>query len=99
IPLELREGESPVVIGRTHTKVAESSSKRGIFFKSKVVSRAHAEVRVEQHASGASPPRFFIRDTKSSAVTFLNHKRLSPANKESHSYELKDGDILQLGVD
>ncbi|KAF8328956.1 hypothetical protein F5887DRAFT_1064484 [Amanita rubescens] len=43
-------------------------------FKSKVISRAHAE----------------IWDTKLSSGTFLNH---------SWPFQLKDGDILQLGVD
>ena len=62
-------------------------------FKSKVVSRAHAEVWVELGG------KFFIRDTKSSSGTFLNHVRLSPANSESRPYQMKDGDILQLGVD
>ncbi|KAK7000566.1 putative E3 ubiquitin-protein ligase dma1 [Favolaschia claudopus] len=57
-----------------------------VAFKSKVVSRAHAEV-------------FMIRDTKSSSGTFLNHVRLSAANTESRPHPLKDGDILQLGVD
>ncbi|KAG6865074.1 hypothetical protein C0991_005303 [Blastosporella zonata] len=62
-------------------------------FKSKVVSRAHAEIWVENGG------RFFIKDTKSSSGTFLNHVRLSPANTESRPYQMKDGDILQLGVD
>ncbi|KAA1472716.1 SMAD/FHA domain-containing protein [Dentipellis sp. KUC8613] len=62
-------------------------------FKSKVVSRAHAEVWCE--AGG----KFFIRDTKSSSGTFLNHVRLSAANQESRAFEIKDGDTLQLGVD
>ncbi|KAG6875558.1 hypothetical protein C0993_008572 [Termitomyces sp. T159_Od127] len=62
-------------------------------FKSKVVSRAHAEIWVE------SGGRFFIKDTKSSSGTFLNHVRLSPANTESRPFQMKDGDILQLGVD
>ncbi|KAK2462838.1 hypothetical protein APHAL10511_005150 [Amanita phalloides] len=62
-------------------------------FKSKVVSRAHAEVWVEKGG------KFFIKDTKSSSGTFLNHVRLSPANQGSRPHQLKDGDILQLGVD
>ncbi|KAJ7030714.1 SMAD/FHA domain-containing protein [Mycena alexandri] len=65
-----------------------------IAFKSKVVSRAHAEVWCEEGAC-----LFFIRDTKSSSGTFLNHVRLSPAGTESRPHPLKDGDILQLGVD
>lgn len=62
-------------------------------FKSKVVSRAHAEIWAE--AGG----KFYVKDTKSSSGTFLNHTRLSPANTESVNYQIKDGDILQLGVD
>ncbi len=61
-------------------------------FKSKVVSRAHAEV-------WADGGRFYIKDTKSSSGTFLNHTRLSTPNTESRPFPLKDGDLLQLGVD
>ncbi|KAF9130897.1 hypothetical protein BG015_003947 [Linnemannia schmuckeri] len=42
---------------------------------------------------------FFIRDTKSSSGTFLNHARLSPPGVESKPTLLKDGDVIQLGVD
>jgi pSer/pThr/pTyr-binding forkhead associated (FHA) protein len=72
---------------------ANALSSNKLAFKSKVVSRAHAEVWVE--AGG----KFFIKDTKSSSGTFLNHVRLSPANSESRAHQIKDGDILQLGVD
>lgn len=41
----------------------------------------------------------YIRDTKSSSGTFLNHVRLSAAGNESRPVELHDGDIVQLGVD
>ena len=61
-------------------------------FRSKVVSRAHAEIWVERGM-------FFVKDTKSSSGTFLNHVRLSLANTESRPFQIKDGDILQLGVD
>lgn len=64
-----------------------------IAFKSKVVSRGHAEVWCEPGG------KFFIRDTKSSSGTFLNHIRLSAPNVESRPHSIKDGDILQLGVD
>ncbi|KAJ9105267.1 hypothetical protein QFC21_001634 [Naganishia friedmannii] len=64
-----------------------------VAFKSKVVSRAHAEIWCE--AGG----KFFVRDTKSSSGTFLNHIRLSNPNTESRPYPIKDGDIVQLGVD
>ncbi|BGP39709.1 hypothetical protein JCM10450v2_003678 [Rhodotorula kratochvilovae] len=64
-----------------------------VAFKSKVVSRGHAEIWADD--SG----KFFIRDTKSSSGTFLNHIRLSSPNVESRPSALKDGDVLQLGVD
>ncbi|KAJ1018828.1 hypothetical protein NDA16_004633 [Ustilago loliicola] len=64
-----------------------------IAFKSKVVSRGHAEIWCE--AGG----KFFIRDTKSSSGTFLNHIRLSGPNLESRPFAIKDGDVVQLGVD
>ncbi|KAJ1964749.1 hypothetical protein GGI12_001225 [Dipsacomyces acuminosporus] len=63
-----------------------------IAFKSKVVSRSHAEIWTEKG-------QFFIKDTKSSSGTFLNHMRLSPPGVESRPHPLHDGDILQLGVD
>ncbi|KAJ2841003.1 hypothetical protein GGI22_008099, partial [Coemansia erecta] len=63
-----------------------------IAFRSKVVSRSHAEIWTENG-------HFFIKDTKSSSGTFLNHMRLSPPGVESRPYPLHDGDILQLGVD
>ncbi|KAG8765002.1 hypothetical protein FRC12_007732, partial [Ceratobasidium sp. 428] len=64
-----------------------------IAFRSKVVSRAHAEVWCAQGG------KFLIRDTRSSSGTFLNHTRLSAPNIESRPQELHDGDIIQLGVD
>ncbi|GAA5849508.1 hypothetical protein JCM8547_000479 [Rhodosporidiobolus lusitaniae] len=64
-----------------------------VAFKSKVVSRGHAEIWVDEAG------KFFIRDTKSSSGTFLNHIRLSGPNIESRPSPLKDGDVLQLGVD
>ncbi|GAC99221.1 hypothetical protein PHSY_006821 [Pseudozyma hubeiensis SY62] len=64
-----------------------------IAFKSKVVSRGHAEIWCEPGG------KFFIRDTKSSSGTFLNHIRLSGPNLESKPFAIKDGDVVQLGVD
>jgi E3 ubiquitin-protein ligase DMA1/2 len=63
-----------------------------ICFKSKAISRAHAEIWVE------SGGRFFIKDTKSNSGTFLNRERLSIANTESRPFQIKDGDILELGL-
>ncbi|KAI8461785.1 hypothetical protein BY996DRAFT_4573043 [Phakopsora pachyrhizi] len=64
-----------------------------IAFKSKVVSRGHADIFTDTSGN------FFIKDTKSSSGTFLNHIRLSAPGGESRPFPLRDGDILQLGVD
>ena len=64
-----------------------------VAFKSKVVSRGHADIWTDDFG------KFFIKDTKSSSGTFLNHIRLSGPGLESKAFPLKDGDILQLGVD
>ncbi|KAJ1733239.1 hypothetical protein LPJ72_002967 [Coemansia sp. Benny D160-2] len=77
-------------VGRFTDKVSQQMSR--IAFRSKVVSRSHAEIWTD----GGS---FFIKDTKSSSGTFLNHMRLSPPGVESRPHPLHDGDILQLGVD
>lgn len=61
-------------------------------FKSKVVSRKHCEF---SFANGS----WQIRDVSSSSGTFLNHIRLSQPNTESRLYPVKDGDIVQLGID
>ncbi|PVU99055.1 hypothetical protein BB560_005484, partial [Smittium megazygosporum] len=77
-------------VGRFTDKTGPQSTR--IAFKSKVVSRSHAEIWNENN-------QFFIKDIKSSSGTFLNHVRLSPPGVESRPFPLKDGDILQLGVD
>lgn len=71
---------------------ANMSTAAPVGFKSKVVSRRHCEFWVEEG-------QWFIRDVKSSSGTFLNHVRLSPPNTESRPYPVKDGDIVQLGID
>jgi len=74
-------------------------------FKSKVVSRSHAEIwcepggKVGTSDKGIADKQFYIRDTASSSGTFLNHIRLSSPNVQSRPQLLKDGDVLQLGVD
>jgi len=97
IARDVKEGDTPLRIGRFTDRsglgIANAPGSNKLAFKSKVVSRAHAEIWAE--TSG----KFFIRDTKSSSGTFLNHVRLSPANSDSRPFELKDGDVLQLGVD
>ncbi|EJT99538.1 hypothetical protein DACRYDRAFT_95915 [Dacryopinax primogenitus] len=93
---QLTDGQAPIRIGR----FTDRRSTRGtgdddgkIAFRSKVVSRAHAEVWCEP--SG----KVLLRDTQSSSGTFLNHIRLSAPSVESRPFPVKDGDVIQLGVD
>lgn len=64
-----------------------------LHFNSKVVSRLHAEIWCEGDG------QMYIRDTKSSSGTFLNHQRLAPPNMMSMAFPLHDGDVIQFGVD
>ncbi|OJK01603.1 hypothetical protein ASPACDRAFT_13219, partial [Aspergillus aculeatus ATCC 16872] len=61
-------------------------------FKSKVVSRKHCEF---MYLNG----QWHVKDVGSSSGTFLNHMRLSQPNIASRLYTIKDGDIVQLGID
>lgn len=63
------------------------------YFDSKVLSRQHAEIYADRNG------RVFIRDVKSSNGTFVNGMRLSPENKESEPRELREQDVLELGID
>lgn len=63
------------------------------YFDSKVLSRQHAEVWADRQG------RIFIRDVKSSNGTFVNGLRLSQENKESEPRELREQDVLELGID
>lgn len=96
---DVKEGDAPLRIGRFTDRsglsvaALNAQNTNKLAFKSKVVSRAHAEVWCEAGS------KFFIKDTKSSSGTFLNHIRLSAPNTESRPFPLKDGDVLQLGVD
>ncbi|KAL1863385.1 hypothetical protein Plec18167_000478 [Paecilomyces lecythidis] len=61
-------------------------------FKSKVVSRKHCEF---SFVNG----QWHVKDVGSSSGTFLNHMRLSQPNMVSRLYAVRDGDIVQLGID
>ncbi len=63
------------------------------FFDSKVLSRQHAEVWADREG------RVLIRDVKSSNGTFVNGQRLSAENRESPPHVLREGDVLELGID
>lgn len=63
-----------------------------VWFKSKVVSRSHAEIWFKDG-------QVYLRDVGSSSGTFLNDLRLSPPSKMSRPYPLREGDVVQLGVD
>ncbi|KAF9219029.1 hypothetical protein BS17DRAFT_718799 [Gyrodon lividus] len=98
ITRDLKDDDPPLRIGRFTDRsgiglnAANLLGSNKLAFKSKVVSRSHAEIWLQ---SG----KFLIKDTKSSSGTFLNHLRLSPAGHESKPFQLRDGDVLQLGVD
>lgn len=80
-------------IGRqTNAKTVPTQSNG--FFDSKVLSRQHAEVWAEK-ANG----RVWIRDIKSSNGTFVNGQRLSQENRDSEPHELRENDVLELGID
>ncbi len=63
------------------------------YFDSKVLSRQHAEVWSDRNG------KIWIRDVKSSNGTFVNGQRLSPENRDSDPHELREHDLLELGID
>ena len=85
------DDEEILVVGR-HTDRLVSEHPTAVVFRSKVVSRNHAKM-------WCSKGQWYLQDVGSSSGTFLNHIRLSPPNMESTPYTLKDGDIVQLGID
>ncbi|KAJ3417204.1 hypothetical protein HDV05_006410 [Chytridiales sp. JEL 0842] len=80
---------------QTPTTQKEDEEKKTDFiaFRSKVVSRTHAELWVS--ADG----QLMFKDVGSSSGTFVNRIRLSPSGKESRPHVVKSGDVIQLGVD
>ncbi|KAF2839123.1 hypothetical protein M501DRAFT_933617 [Patellaria atrata CBS 101060] len=79
-------------IGR-QTNVKTVPTPTNGYFDSKVLSRQHAEVWADK--SG----KIFIRDVKSSNGTFVNGQRLSQENRDSEPHELREQDVLELGID
>ena len=63
------------------------------FFDSKVLSRSHAEIWADRAG------KVWIKDVKSSNGTFVNSTRLSLENRESEPHQLREHDLLELGID
>lgn len=87
-------GSRPILIGRYNTRTQPSNDpliQDHIGFKSKVISRKHCEVLIQDG-------RWYIRDLGSSSGTFLNHIRMSAQNKTSNLLALHSGDLVQLGI-
>jgi pSer/pThr/pTyr-binding forkhead associated (FHA) protein len=85
-------GRQVIKDGQPVIKGNKQQSQDNIWLNSKVVSRTHAELWMKNQ-------QLYIRDIGSSSGTFLNKMRLSPSGKESRPYPIKQGDILQFGVD
>ncbi|KAJ3100613.1 hypothetical protein HDU97_002101 [Phlyctochytrium planicorne] len=78
--------------GRSDPAAKSPQNPYSIEFSSRVVSRAHAEVFVEDDV-------VYIQDIGSKSGTYINGVRLSDPNHKSESFELRTGDILQFGQD
>ncbi|KAK9453416.1 hypothetical protein V1511DRAFT_462235 [Dipodascopsis uninucleata] len=95
-PIERKGRPGNVIrLGRYTDKKEISKAEQAyapVVFKSKVVSRSHAEIWMQNG-------QWYVKDIRSSSGTFLNHIRLAPACQMSQAFPIKDGDILQLGMD
>ncbi|KAG1789016.1 uncharacterized protein HD556DRAFT_1275673, partial [Suillus plorans] len=90
---DLIDGETPVRIGRfSGHSASDARSTNEITFDTRVLSRLHAEIWSDNG-------KIYIKDTKSSSGTFLNHVHINCPGSGSAPYQLKDGDFVQLGVD
>lgn len=79
-------------IGRQTNAKTQPTPLNG-YFDSKVLSRQHAEIWADRNG------KIWIRDVKSSNGTFVNGYRLSPENRDSDPHGLREGDVLELGID
>src|SRR5271170_6782065 len=91
-PIDRKVDDGEVLVVGRHTDRLVSEHPNAVVFRSKVVSRNHAKM-------WSSNGQWYLQDVGSSSGTFLNHIRLSPPNVESTPYPIKDGDIVQLGID
>lgn len=79
-------------IGRQTNNKTQPTPLNG-YFDSKVLSRQHAEIWADRNG------KIWIRDVKSSNGTFVNGQRLSQENRDSDPHELREQDMLELGID
>jgi E3 ubiquitin-protein ligase DMA1/2 len=91
-PIDRKVDDGEILMVGRHTDRLVQEHPNAIVFRSKVVSRNHAKL-------WCSAGQWYLQDVGSSSGTFLNHIRLSPASVESIPYAIKDGDIVQLGID
>jgi len=83
--IELPQDLSVIHIGKPNDKVPPDIDVSG-FPDSDIVSRIHADIRVEGDA-------FYIEDIGSSNGTYVNHTPLTPGNR----HKLRAGDRISLG--
>jgi len=92
--LELKPREIVKIGRKVSAKVPPAPG--NAIFDSKVLSRSHAELWVEQVND---VPTVMIRDSGSSNGTFVNGIRLSEEGQVSEATALHSGDQLDFGVD
>jgi len=83
--LELPQGLTVIHLGKPNEQVPPDIDVSG-FANSDVVSRVHADIRLEGDA-------YYLEDTGSANGTYVNHTPLSPGNR----HRLRSGDRLSLG--
>lgn len=83
--VELPQGLTVIHIGKPNEKVPPDIDVSG-FANSDVVSRVHADIRIEGDA-------YYLEDTGSANGTYVNHTPLVPGNR----HRLRSGDRLSLG--
>jgi pSer/pThr/pTyr-binding forkhead associated (FHA) protein len=83
--LELPQGLTVIHIGKPNEQVPPDIDVSG-FANSDVVSRVHADIRLEGDA-------YYLEDTGSANGTYVNHTPLAPGNR----HRLRSGDRLSLG--
>lgn len=91
LPSQLR-----IKIGRQTNNKSVPASNNG-YFDSKVLSRTHAEVWFD--ADSPAGAGVFIKDVGSSNGTFINGERLSGEGMKSDVFQLRDGDVVEFGID